>query len=210
MSSATLANQKQPPLPVRRGRPTAPAPFAPAPAPVRESPEGLAERLEALLTELLVEHEQLLTLSRSQRAAMSRADSAALQACTLAQSEVFQRIAEIEKRRLIVAAGLADRLGLPATLRQDNSVKPTVTWLAGLLPDPFKSRLTALAGRLKELLLVLRREQRAVRDAATALAAHMDGLMKQVGRKLSHAGTYGRSGVVQSPVQVVSALDLRS
>jgi hypothetical protein len=38
----------------------------------------------------------------------------------------------------------------------------------------------------------------------------VEGLMRHVGRKLSHAGTYGRRGVVEAGQQVISALDMKT
>ena len=67
-----------------------------------------------------------------------------------------------------------------------------------------------LAERLRELLARLQREHAALKEASLALAGHMEGLMRQLSKRLSHAGTYGRTGMVESRVQVVSALDLRS
>ena len=46
--------------------------------------------------------------------------------------------------------------------------------------------------------------------ATVSLLAHMEGLMRHVGRRLSHAGTYGRRGVVEAGGVVVSCVDLRS
>jgi hypothetical protein len=42
-----------------------------------------------------------------------------------------------------------------------------------------------------------------------AVAAHMEGVLRQIAGRLSHAGTYGRGGAVDASVQVVSALDVR-
>ena len=45
---------------------------------------------------------------------------------------------------------------------------------------------------------------------AQKLAAEVEGLLRQVCRGLSHTGTYARRGAMDSNVQVVSAMDVRS
>src|SRR6185436_4326472 len=62
------------------------------------------------------------------------------------------------------------------------------------LPEPARSRLTAVGRRLRDLLARLQAEQRVLRTATAALVAHMDGLMQQVARALSSAHTYGPRG----------------
>ena len=63
--------------------------------------------------------------------------------------------------------------------------------------------------RLKTLMNELQRERGTVRAATESLLAHMEGLMRQVARKLSHAGTYGPQGAVGAGnQQVVSGLDV--
>jgi hypothetical protein len=175
--------------------------------------------LETLLQQLLREHEELLVLAAAHREAISHADPHSLGSCVQRQNEVLQRVAELEKRRLGLMARLAEKMK-PLTPRNSAGGtrrgietlpdRPTVSWIARTLPEPIRSRLVALAERLRELLAHLQREHAALREASNALAAHMEGRMRQLARKLSHAGTYGRKGVVESRVQVVSALDLRS
>jgi hypothetical protein len=169
------------------------------------------QELEALLQQLLDEHEQLLALAASHRAAIAGANPHALGECVQRQNEVVQRVAELEKRRLGLVARLADKMK-PLGAGRTGGVpdKPTISWIARSLPEPIRARLVALADRLRELLARLQKEHAALREASAALAAHMEGLMRQLARRLSHAGTYGRRGIVEAPVQVVSALDLRS
>jgi hypothetical protein len=68
----------------------------------------------------------------------------------------------------------------------------------------------ALADRLRDLLFEIRRETRGSRAATATLIAHMDGLVAQIGRRLSHDGTYTRAGPRGAPSSVVSAIDLTS
>lgn len=194
-------------------------PFPASPAATMTTDPEVAE-LETLLEHLLKEHEELLALASVHRDAIGRADPHSLGDCVQRQNEVLRRVAELENRRLGLMARLADKM---RPLNRENGQtgnggravemlpdRPTVSWIARSLPEPVRSRLVALAERLRELLARLHREHAALKEASSALAAHMEGLMRQLSRKLSHAGTYGRKGVVESRVQVVSALDLRS
>lgn len=171
--------------------------------------------LEQLLQGLLKENEALLALAAVHRAAIARADPGALGECVQRQNEVVTRVTELELRRMALVGRLADRMRSLAPAGSDRVSegvpdRPTITWLARTLPEPVRARLVALADRLRDLLARLQREHAALREASATLAAHMDGLMRQLAGKLSHAGTYGRRGTVESPVQVISALDLRS
>src|SRR5262249_51899410 len=95
----------------------------------------------------------------------------------------------------------------------------TLSDLAGRLPGAARGRVLSLGERLRALLSTLHREHEVLRTAAAALASHMDGLMRQIGRRLSHAGTYERPrqarGEAAGPwpgavAPVVTALDMTS
>jgi hypothetical protein len=115
------------------------------------------------------------------------------------QQQAGERMAHLERRRQQLAAALAPHA--------PEGAAGTLPSLAAAFPHA-RDTLTALADRIRDVAGRLSREQRAVRIAAEALAEHMQGLMKQVARKLSHAGTYGRRGSVDARIQVTSALDL--
>jgi hypothetical protein len=176
------------------------------------SDQEIAE-LEELLQKLLSEHEELLALAGTHRQAIQNADPATLGGCVQRQNEVVRRVAELESRRLALVVRLAEKMKpLQTNGRAQGPIpdRPTITTIAKSLAEPVRTRLVSLAERLRELLARLQREHAALREASAALAAHMEGLMRQMAKKLSHAGTYGRRGLVESRVQVVSALDLRS
>jgi hypothetical protein len=160
-----------------------------------------ARQLEALLASLHAAHEDLLATALEHRAAISRADVKAMQACAARHADIASRIAELEvlRRRLILA--LAPPGGAPTT---------SISSVAATLPEPFRARILAAAAALRDLLLRVQREIRTVREASHSLAQHMDGLMQQVARVLSHAGTYSSRGRIDSGAPVASGLDLTS
>lgn len=173
---------------------------APSPAP---SPDSFAEQLETTLRGLVSAHEELLSLAAAQRSAISRADPRALADITAAQAAVVHRVVELERQRQVLVAAI-----VKSTPVRD--ARPTITALARSLADPVRSRLIGLADRLRDVLNRLQAEHAAVRAAAESLSAHMEGLMRQICRKLSHAGIYARSGVIESSAPIVTALDVRS
>jgi len=164
------------------------------------------ERLDAALRDLISAHEELLKLAAAQRSAISRADARSLADVLSAQMAVAQRVVELEQQR----QGAVVLLGKASPTTGAMGAKTTIAQLVRAVADPARSRLLALAERLRELLNRLHTEHMAVRAAAESLSSHMEGLMRQVCRKLSHAGTYARSGAIDSGCAVVTALDVRS
>lgn len=194
--------------------PVAPRP-APAIAPQQPAATTVAaagEQLDAVLRQLVEAHEELLRLAGAQRDAITRADVRALNDVTLAQAAVVQRVAELEQARQAAVAVLARAVGgaVPAQRPGQTGAKVTITQMAKAVADPLRSRILAMADRLRDLLNRLHAEHMALRAAAESLSSHMEGLMRQICRKLSHAGTYARSGVVDTSAPVVTALDVRT
>ncbi|MBY0311528.1 MAG: flagellar protein FlgN [Phycisphaerales bacterium] len=166
------------------------------------------DKLDGVLRELLSEHERLLALAKEHQRAIATADIAGLTQCMTAQGEVIQRVAALEKLRQALVGRIA--AATPAVATAGNAKTLTISMLALRAPAPVRDRLTAVAAALRDLLNTLHREHQAMRQAAETLSTHMEGLMRQVCRRLSHAGTYARGGGFDASVQVVSSLDVRS
>lgn len=181
-------------------------PHAPRSAP--PDPARALEELDAAVRELIVEHERLLLAVADQREAVSRADGPGLNAAILLQGESAQRIAQIERRRIAAVAALAAPAKAGSRPVQAGQVR--LTELAATLPEPGRARLLESASALKAVLERLHREYAVMKEAASQLAAHLEGITRQVYAKLSHTGSYARSGSLRAPVQVVSSLDIRS
>jgi hypothetical protein len=158
-----------------------------------------ARQLEGLLASLHAAHEELLATTLEHRAAISRADVKGMQACAGRHADIASRIGELEvlRRRLIVALA-----------PQGSTAATSISSIAATLPEPFRARILAAAAALRDLLLRVQREVRTVREATHSMAQHMDGLMQQVVRVLSHAGTYSARGRVDAGAPVASGLDL--
>jgi hypothetical protein len=159
---------------------------------------NLSEQLETLLSNLLQAHEELLALAHDHREALSRADTAAVHACTARHADLAARIEHLEIARARLVRALA-----PA------SPSPTITNIAQSLPEPARARIIAAAAKLKELLIRVQRELAVLRAATHSLVGHMEGLMQQVARVLTQAGTYGRQGKLDSIQPLPAGLDIR-
>jgi hypothetical protein len=154
------------------------------------------QQLEALLLSLHAAHADLLAATAEHRVALSHADGPGIASALARQSDLIARIADLERQRARVAAALGA------------GPHESISSLARLIPEPARARVLSAAGSLRELLLHIQREARTLRLATAALVGHMDGLMQQVARALSHSGTYSPSGRVDTGAPVISALDL--
>lgn len=166
--------------------------------------------LGTLLTALLGLHSAWLTEVHAHREAMRHADAAGVQGSVRRQAELLQQIADLEELR----AGLVNRVGASPDFQQAGSAASgrgngplTLSQIAALLDEPHRSRLTGSAGELRGLIEQVQKENRTLRAAAGSLMAHMEGL-RQVARRLSHAGTYGRRGFVEPCPGIATAVDL--
>lgn len=184
----------------------------PAAAP-REDVEALSASLEKSLLAMTVEHEKLLGLARAQRAAIRGADAAALAACTTAQQEAVQRIETMETERRALAERLARAVGLEpiggTRARPGEGARGwRVSVIASKLPAVWRERVAEAAKKLRDSAERVSNEHGVIRAAAESLSLHMEGIMQQVGRKLSDAGLYGRGGRVGTTGLVGSACTL--
>lgn len=173
-------------------------------APTIDRRAEAAEALDAALRGLVSAYEEMLKLAALHRAAIQHADVRALADVMAAQAAVADRVTELEQQRQAAAAAMMKAAGIAG------SSKVTIAQLVRSIAEPARVRLLALADRLRELLNKLHTEHMALREAAQALAGHMEGLMRQVYRRLSHSGTYGRTGTVDTGGAVVTTLDVRS
>lgn len=162
---------------------------------------ALFGELENVLIELTDLHQRMLAVVKDHRGAISRADLGGIAGAIARQGEMTRSVASIEQRRSAIISSLMGGSG-------QDAVKMSQV-IAGA-PEASRDRLSGLAMVLRDVLSRLHTEQQALKLASEALAVHMEGVMRQVFQRASHAGTYVRSGKVDTAVQVVSALDVRS
>ncbi|HRJ50481.1 MAG: flagellar export chaperone FlgN [Phycisphaeraceae bacterium] len=164
-----------------------------------------AEALESLLHDLTVAHERLWRSSSGLREAIRSADPSGVERATADQSASLGAIADLEERRRALVGEITSIGACPAGF----AGRPvTLTDLASMAPEPCRARLMEAAECLRRCVAQAAEAQRTLRSASSSLLAHMEGLMRQVAQRLSHAGTYGRRGVIEGSPAVVSGLDL--
>ncbi len=152
-----------------------------------ESARALTHTLETMIEQ----HGVLLEAVLEHRAALSRADRDGVAQAMRVQTEAIDRIREIDRGRRKVFG--------QATTVQD---------IASAFPEEIRTELLDLGAKLRESIEKVRAEQAVVQAASRALLGHMEGLFRQVSARLSHAGTYGRGGCIETGQQIVSGIDL--
>lgn len=165
----------------------------------------LSGEIDALLTASLEENQRLLSLAERHREALRRADGDAARTCIEEQDVCLRRLADLDRRRIeVIGAFESSRRGQKSGPGQSPT---TITDLTDAVPEPDRTRLREKAATLKELMARIRSEYQTIQMATRSLLAHMEGLMRQIGRQLSHTGTYGRRGYVE-PAANACAIDL--
>ncbi|HYF15963.1 MAG TPA: flagellar protein FlgN [Phycisphaerales bacterium] len=173
---------------------------------ITTSRADLAASLDALLAGFEAAYAAVDSSVRAHRDALRAADPKGIDAALHRQSSSLRDLAACDQRRREVLAGVCGRLPELAGKKPDAI---TLTDLARACPAEQRPRMESRAAALRTLAINVREQTASTRAATQTLLAHMEGMMRQVGRTLSHAGTYGRGGVVE-PVAGIGgvALDL--
>lgn len=171
------------------------------------SPSDAARELSGVIRALSERYAMLLDQAVLHREALRRADGEGVEVAARAQGVVLAEIADIETRRAALVNAAAESPGIRPRLAPG---LVTLRSLAAALPEPERGRLLREAEELRALVQRAQEETRTIKAATLSLVAHMEGLMRQVARHISHAGTYCRRGFVDAVPGVVSAIDLRT
>lgn len=165
-------------------------------------PDSIVRELAALLAHLTTAHETYLTLLAEHRDAIRLAKPALAAEVSERIAACLESIASLEQARRTFVQRIMDA-GL-WTSRQ-------LITLSGLAERAGASRANLLdaASRLKALITTVQQEQAVLRRVTQSLSAHIEGIMRTVAKASSHAGTYGRRGIVGNAA-VMTALDLNS
>ena len=165
------------------------------------SAADVARDLAGPLTALIERYESFVKTLETHRAAISKADARAIDDAIAREGELLEELLRLD-------AACRDALG-------QNDPDPsaasgwTLTRLAQANGGEDGQRLSEASAYLKALTSRAEILQRSVREASAAMASHIDGLVRQVAQRLSHAGTYGAGGRVEVKAPVVSGLDVR-
>jgi len=170
--------------------------------------DSLAPDLGALLGDLTAAHESWLAGVLSHRDAVRRADAAAMQEALNAQHACAMRVAAMEDRRRAIVDRASRLPEFAPSSARPRSGPLTLGEIAAITPADARRALVDRADRLRTLIAELRRANSTLHTASAALLAHTEGLMRQVARRLSAAGTYGRRGFVEPASALACAVDL--
>lgn len=171
------------------------------------TPDMLLAQLDELLDGFTATYQRLSAAAEEHREAVRAADRAAIDRATRVQSALVEELAVLEQRRRELVALSCTRF---PTLAAKRATAITLTDLCACVPARARAALAQRAADLRALIASVEEQTRTLRAATASLLAHMEGLMRQVGRQLSHAGIYSRRGYVEAGGAVVSAIDLRS
>lgn len=169
--------------------------------------EQMSQRLDALLSAMIAAQQQLLEAIAAHRDALRAADARAVDAAVARHHDAIKHVAFLEQqRRELVMMAIR---GVPELVGQ-RPEQVTLTKLASHSTQGTRAALLTKARTLRELVTQAQGGAATLKMATLSLLAHMEGLMRQVGQQLSHAGTYSRRGVVEPGGTVVSAVDMQS
>lgn len=164
-------------------------------------------RLGGILAEMTREHQKWLVLIEQHRDAVRGADARGVERALEAQRHLLANLAAIEQTRQETVRALWKRFG-PDAGSATNAPLPRLGTLLDVLPEAERGALRTQAQELRRLIERVRHEESSLKAATASLSAHIEGLMRHVGRRLSHAGTYGRRGVIEATPALAAAVDL--
>lgn len=165
----------------------------------------LASAFEDLLVDLETAERDLLDSARAQREALRRANPKDVSEASDRHARAIGTLAGLEQTRLDLVRRLSP--GLASTNPRGAA---TLRDLAQRFDPATRDRLLERIARVREVTIEAQRACASLRIAAATLAGHMEGLARQIARRLSHAGTYSERGVVGAGTVVVSGIDLKS
>lgn len=164
-----------------------------------------ADQLAHLLRDLCLLHEELLAALACQRAAIAKADADALAQSTETERQLIEAIGSCEQQHLSL-------LREHGEVTADSAAEaPTISGIASGFPEPTKGNVLSLAAKVRGLILQVRREGEAIRQAGETLSHYLIGLLQLIQTASSRSGVYGRDGKIGGgPSAVAGALDVRN
>jgi hypothetical protein len=171
------------------------------------TPELLADRLDGLLNELGAQYEALHKVLDDHRLGMLSGEPAQLARAVDGERIVMERLKDVDKHRRELTATAAANIDQIGAMRG----KPvTLTHLVAATPGNRRPDLASRAARVKDMALKAAERSQALRSATADVLTHIEGVMRQIGHRMSHTATYSQRGVVEARGTVVSALDART
>lgn len=171
------------------------------------TPELLADRLDGLLNELGAQYEALHKVLDEHRLSMLSGEPTALAKAVECERQVMERLSGVDRHRRELTASAAAAIDQIGALRG----KPvTLTHLVAATPGHRRADLASRAQRIRDMAENAAQRSQALRAATADVLSHIEGVMRQIGHRMSHTATYSPRGVVEAGKAVVSALDART
>lgn len=161
--------------------------------------------LGGLLAQLLEANTALHANLVEQREAIRAAEPRRAQRLVEEHGRLIGVLASLDQRRRELVVELSRSMALARA-----GGTATLSELAAHLAEPERTRVGTLAGQVRARVEEVHRESASLRSAARSLAAHMEGLMRHVGRQLTGGGVYSPRGQVTGGGSLAVALDLKS
>jgi hypothetical protein len=157
------------------------------------APSPTISELEALLTELIAEHQRLLKNLAAHQAAMRLFDLKQMDALAKAQEASRARIVtlELKRRAVVLTLGRAHGLG----------TSPTMADLARLHPQR-SAALLRQRDALKELVAQVSSRARVCGKLAGAVLGHLNTVVRLLAGAVEKAGLYTKHGVPQVSTRI--------
>jgi hypothetical protein len=130
----------------------------------------------------------LLELSGRKLASLRAADAAELQRCAAEEGRALEALAACDARRAAALAGLAQVLPAAADCGAN------LTRLAGVLPEPFSSRITAKSAGIRPIAEQLRQKNQLAARVARGLQSHLRAVFADVAHAHDQTVGYGSRG----------------
>jgi hypothetical protein len=149
--------------------------------------------LETLLGQLIDEHHKLLVHVDKHQVAMRAFDLKAMDDCARLQEAARIRIANMETKRrgLIVMIARAHRM----------SQMPTLPDIAAMYP-PSAAKLLKLREDLKAIIQTVQKRTHVAGRIATAVAGHLNTVVRLLAGAVEKAGLYTKQGVPQVSARI--------
>lgn len=154
--------------------------------------------LEGVLRQLIDLHGELLELLKRKRDLVRANDSRAMTGVCVLEHEKLQKIAELEKRRLMLVAELT------LTVNPKAQAPLRMAELAERLGEPVCGRLLVARQQLLEKMMHVQQETHVVHRATETLARHMQGIVQTLGALSAGIATYGSRGAFPQTNTAVS------
>ncbi len=143
--------------------------------------------LEAILVRQTGIHREMLTVAGDKQTAIIKGDLALLERSVAAERKLVTGIEEEEKARLAVLPLVKKGLGAPAEVEK-------LTDVIALMPEPERSRMTAVRDDLKEVLEAVQIKTRHNAELLKASLEHVDSFLKAISDAAAPNRTYGNDG----------------